>query len=86
MEGKVAIVTGVDVAIIDINGDKARNAADDTKGMEPREFFLRAVSGIPLKREQTAKDFGRAVVFLVPEDARNITGQSLNADGGADVS
>jgi len=52
------------------------------KGMSPREYFLRAVSHVPLKREQTPEDIGRAVVFLASEDAKNITGQSLNVDGG----
>jgi NAD(P)-dependent dehydrogenase (short-subunit alcohol dehydrogenase family) len=37
---------------------------------------------VPLKREQTPEDIGRAVVFLASEDARNITGQTLNVDGG----
>ena len=32
--------------------------------------------------EQTAEDMGHAVVFLVSEDAKNITGQALNVDGG----
>ena len=32
--------------------------------------------------KQTPEDIGRAVVFLVSEDAKNITGQSLNVDGG----
>lgn len=35
-----------------------------------------------LKREQTTEDIGCAVVFLVSEDAKNITGQTLNVDGG----
>jgi len=52
------------------------------KGMSPREYFLRGVAHVPLKREQTPEDIGRAVVFLVSEDAKNITGQSLNVDGG----
>ncbi len=55
----------------------------EVKGMTPREYFLKEVlPRVPLKREQTPEDFGRAVVFLVSEDARNITGQSLNLDGG----
>ena len=37
---------------------------------------------MPLKREQTPEDIGRAVVFLVSEDAKNITGQALSVDGG----
>ena len=40
------------------------------------------LSRVPQKREQTAEDIGRAVVFLVSEDAKNITGQSLNVDSG----
>ena len=53
------------------------------KGMTPREYFDKfVVPRVPLKREQTQEDIGRAVVFLVSDDARNITGQSLNVDGG----
>jgi NAD(P)-dependent dehydrogenase (short-subunit alcohol dehydrogenase family) len=44
------------------------------------EHFLR--ERCPLGREQTPADIGKAVVFLASEDARNITGQSLNVDGG----
>ena len=36
----------------------------------------------PLGREQTAEDIGRAVVFFVSEDAKNITWQVLHVDGG----
>jgi NAD(P)-dependent dehydrogenase (short-subunit alcohol dehydrogenase family) len=36
----------------------------------------------PLGREQTPEDIGFAVVFLASDEARNITGQSLNVDGG----
>lgn len=51
--------------------------------MTPREYFLKfVVSRVPLKRGQTVEDIGHAVVFLVPEDAKNITGQSLNVDDG----
>ena len=48
----------------------------------PRDVFLSFVDTVPLGREQTPEDIGRAVVFLVSEDAKNITGQSLNVDGG----
>jgi meso-butanediol dehydrogenase/(S,S)-butanediol dehydrogenase/diacetyl reductase len=36
----------------------------------------------PLGREQTPEDIGHAVVFLASDEARNITGQALNVDGG----
>ncbi|MDD4876523.1 MAG: SDR family NAD(P)-dependent oxidoreductase [Dehalococcoidales bacterium] len=55
----------------------------EAKGMTAREYFNKStLSRVPLKREQTPEDIGRAVVFLVSEDAKNITGQSLNVDGG----
>jgi NAD(P)-dependent dehydrogenase (short-subunit alcohol dehydrogenase family) len=48
-----------------------------------REYFDKYVaSRVPLGREQTPEDIGRAAVFLSSEEARNITGQSINVDGG----
>ena len=60
------------------------------RGIDPREWFVGFLAGkyprlalnTPLRREQTEVDMGHAVVFLVSEDARNITGQALNVDGG----
>jgi meso-butanediol dehydrogenase/(S,S)-butanediol dehydrogenase/diacetyl reductase len=53
------------------------------QGMTPKEYFLKFVAyRVPQKREQTPEDVGRAVVFLASEDARSITGQALNVDGG----
>ncbi|OGO39803.1 MAG: hypothetical protein A2147_00010 [Chloroflexi bacterium RBG_16_57_8] len=55
----------------------------EATGMTPRQYFDKyVVSRVPLGREQTPEDIGRAAVFLVSDDARNITGQSLNVDGG----
>jgi meso-butanediol dehydrogenase/(S,S)-butanediol dehydrogenase/diacetyl reductase len=54
-----------------------------TGDLSPREYFDKyVVAGVPLGREQTPEDIGRAVVFLSSEDARNITGQYINVDGG----
>jgi meso-butanediol dehydrogenase/(S,S)-butanediol dehydrogenase/diacetyl reductase len=54
-----------------------------TADLSPREYFDRyVVAGVPLGREQTPEDIGRAVVFLSSEDAGNITGQYINVDGG----
>ncbi len=48
-----------------------------------KQYFDEVViPGVPLKRAQTAEDIGHAVVFLVSEDAKNITGHSLNVNGG----
>jgi meso-butanediol dehydrogenase/(S,S)-butanediol dehydrogenase/diacetyl reductase len=58
-------------------------ATPGSEGMTPREFFDKyVVSGVPLGREQTPEDIGQAVCFFVSEEARNITGQTLNVDGG----
>jgi len=52
-------------------------------GMSAREYFDKyVVAGVPLGREQTPEDIGRAVVFFVSEEAKNITGQAINIDGG----
>ncbi|MEK7372109.1 MAG: SDR family NAD(P)-dependent oxidoreductase [candidate division NC10 bacterium] len=54
------------------------------KGLTPRQVFDKRVGDlIPMKREQTPEDIGWAAVFLASEEARNITGQSLNVDGGS---
>jgi len=70
------------------------NNTAEFKDMEPREWFLGILEGkhqfggdvptpmTPMKREQTVEDIGQAVVFLVSEDSRNVTGQSFNVDGG----
>ncbi len=51
--------------------------------LSPREIFERRVKEwVPMQREQVPEDIGWAAVFLASEEARNITGQSLNVDGG----
>jgi NAD(P)-dependent dehydrogenase (short-subunit alcohol dehydrogenase family) len=53
-------------------------------GMTARQVFDKRVGDvIPMKREQTPEDIGHAAVFLASEEARNITGQALNVDGGS---
>ena len=62
----------------------------DFKGLEPDELVAGAMEGrfpqmfrsTPLRRAATAESIGRAVVFLVSEDGKDITGQSLNVDSG----
>jgi meso-butanediol dehydrogenase/(S,S)-butanediol dehydrogenase/diacetyl reductase len=54
--------------------------------VEQRRVFERFIeANCPLRREQTPADIGRAVVFFASDDARNITGQSLNVDGGIEL-
>jgi NAD(P)-dependent dehydrogenase (short-subunit alcohol dehydrogenase family) len=56
----------------------------DLESMTPREFWLKymVLPNTPNGREQTPEDIGKAVLFFVSEDARNITGQVLHVDGG----
>jgi len=37
---------------------------------------------IPLRRSNTGDDIANLAAFLASEESRNITGQSLNVDGG----
>ena len=53
-------------------------------GVDPERVFLdRYEPMMPLARVQTPEDIGKVAAFLASEDARNITGQYLNVDGGA---
>ncbi len=53
------------------------------EGLTASEYFDKYIaSRVPLGRGQTPEDIGRSVVFFASEDARNITAQSLNVDGG----
>jgi NAD(P)-dependent dehydrogenase (short-subunit alcohol dehydrogenase family) len=48
------------------------------------EIFTRRVEAVtPLRRPQTPEDIANLTAFLVSEEARNITGQAINVDGGA---
>ena len=62
-----------------------RRTADAAVVDQRAAFAAYIKSNCPLQREQTPEDIGNAVVFLVSEAARNITGQSLNVDGGIEM-
>ena len=52
--------------------------------LSPREVFEKRVKSVtPLRRPQEPEDIANLVAFLASEEARNITGQSINVDGGA---
>ncbi len=55
---------------------------DDQEKINEQASFTEATKNIPLKRPQHQEDIGHAVVFLCSDQAKNITGQSLNIDGG----
>jgi NAD(P)-dependent dehydrogenase (short-subunit alcohol dehydrogenase family) len=65
-------------------GEVIRETNPAYRELTPRQMFEKRVEEwIPLKREQTPEDIGFAAVFLASEEARNITGQALNVDGGS---
>jgi NAD(P)-dependent dehydrogenase (short-subunit alcohol dehydrogenase family) len=52
-------------------------------GIKPKDALDAVVeTQIPFKTYQTPEDIGKAVVFLVSDDAKEITGQALNVCGG----
>ncbi len=52
--------------------------------LSPREVFERRVKSVtPLRRPQEPEDIANLVAFLASEEARYITGQAINVDGGA---
>ncbi len=65
-------------------GEAIRATNPAYASLSPRQMFeTRVAEWIPLRREQTPEDIAAAAVFLVSEEARNITGQVLMVDGGA---
>ena len=62
--------------------DQVTTAAAERTGRPLEEILNRAAREIPLRRLNTPDDIAAAAVFLATDGARNITGQSLNVDGG----
>jgi NAD(P)-dependent dehydrogenase (short-subunit alcohol dehydrogenase family) len=53
-------------------------------GKSLREIFEARVKAVtPLRRPQSPEEIASMVAYLASEDARNITGQAINVDGGA---
>jgi NAD(P)-dependent dehydrogenase (short-subunit alcohol dehydrogenase family)/rhamnose utilization protein RhaD (predicted bifunctional aldolase and dehydrogenase) len=52
------------------------------KGIRPEEVIPYYTSLSPLGREIEPEDIANAVIFLVSDEARNVTGQTLVVDGG----
>ncbi len=52
------------------------------KTYQKGELISEWVEGIPLKRAGTPEDVAGLVRFLASKDARYITGQTINVDGG----
>jgi len=60
--------------IVDIRAAKERRPVEDV-----RESMVETV---PLRRANSPDDIANTVVFLASPASRNVTGQSLNVDGG----
>jgi meso-butanediol dehydrogenase/(S,S)-butanediol dehydrogenase/diacetyl reductase len=55
-----------------------------TANLSLEEIFENRVKSVtPLGRPQTAEDIASLVAYLASEEAKNITGQAINVDGGA---
>ncbi len=64
-------------------GDRYAHDVPAYEGMTPRQVFDTMIAEkIPMQKEQTPEDVADAVAFFVSDDAKNITGQALNVDGG----
>ena len=63
--------------------ERTRRNDPSKRHLTTRQIFEEAIEArCPLKREQTPEDMGKAAAFLASDDARNITGQALNVNGG----
>jgi len=57
----------------------------EARGISVEEAWQAALADVPLNRPQTPQDIGYAVGFLSSPLGQNITGQSLNVDGGFEM-
>lgn len=63
--------------------ERNRRIDPEKNQLTGRQVFEMAIQErCPLGREQTPEDIGKAVAFFASDDAINITGQSLNVNGG----
>ena len=54
----------------------------EREGITEEQAVARLDASIPLKRSNSPDDIANMAVFLASDEARNITGQSFNVDGG----
>ena len=63
--------------------ERNRRTNPEMSHLSGRQIFDKFIQEqCPLKREQTPEDIGKGVAFFASDDASNITGQSLNINGG----
>ena len=62
--------------------DRVMQQRTEREGITEAEAIARMDASIPLKRSNTPDDIANMAAFLASDEARNITGQSFNVDGG----
>jgi NAD(P)-dependent dehydrogenase (short-subunit alcohol dehydrogenase family) len=62
--------------------DRVMEQLTEREGISEAEAVARMDASIPLKRSNTPDDIANMAAFLASDEARNITGQSFNVDGG----
>jgi len=64
---------------------KLCDAKAKKRGWTVEQVYDEYVQEMALRRVTTGQDVANAVLFMVSEDARQITGQHIAVDGGWDV-
>ena len=57
-----------------------RRAAE--QGVTPEEVRARQLSGVPIGRANTPAEIAAMAIYLASSAARNVTGQTIDIDGG----
>ena len=62
--------------------DRIMKQITEREGLTDAQVIERMDASIPLRRSNTPDDIANMAAFLASDEARNITGQSFNVDGG----
>jgi len=65
--------------------DKLCREKAKKRGWTPEQVYQEYVDDMALRRVTVSQDIANAVLFLVSDESKNMTGQSVTVDGGWDV-
>ena len=65
--------------------DKLCREKAKKRGRTPEQVYQEYVDEMALRRVTVSQDIANAVLFLVSDESKNMTGQSVTVDGGWDV-
>jgi 3-oxoacyl-[acyl-carrier protein] reductase len=65
--------------------DKLCREKAKKRGWTPAQVYEEYVNEMALRRVTVSQDIANAVLFLVSDESKNMTGQSMTVDGGWDV-